>query len=116
MKIQTVEYTKTFNLGNYSNERIGIVVALEDGDNPINAFAEAKRQVEKSHHFFRDLPNYERAQEIVKDSLHRTGQQVKDAAEGIAAFEANYPEFISAFHPASRTLEQGLTEDDYKMD
>ena len=39
MQIEKVSYHKTFNLGNYSNEKIGIDIIITDGENPLDAFA-----------------------------------------------------------------------------
>ena len=32
MHIQTINYTRTFNLGNYSSEKIGVEFALNPGE------------------------------------------------------------------------------------
>jgi hypothetical protein len=106
MQIEKVSYHKTFNLGNYSNERIGVDIVLAPGESPLDAFAEAKKQVEKSHKFFIDLPHYEQAQKIVDNPDDYTGREMKSAQEVIKAFEANYPDFISRFIPVSRQLNE----------
>lgn len=111
MEIQTIEYHKVFNLGNYSNEKIGVTIAIAPGENPIDAFAEAKRTVEKSHLFFQQLPDYEKAQQVVADPKNYTGYQVERSEQAIKAFEANFPDYISRFVPANRTIEQGLTDE-----
>mgnify|MGYP006363679193 FL=1 len=112
MQIETIEYHKVFNLGNFSNEKIGVTVKLQPGENPVDAFVEAKKIVEKSHKFFQDGPNYERAKTIVANPDDRTVRDVKAAEELIKAFEANYPDYISSFTTANRTLTQGVTDDD----
>ena len=106
MKITTVSYHKVFNLGNYSNEKIGIDITLADGDSQLDAFAEAKKQVEKSHQFFQDLPKYEQANKVISNTLDYTGRDVSVAYEIITAFEANYPDYIKTFFPASRQLNE----------
>lgn len=116
MEIQTVVYHKVFNLGNYSNEKIGIEMKLQPGENPIDAFAEAKKIVEKSHKFFQDLPVYERAQQVQKNADDHTGREVKASQEVIIAFEANYPDYLQKFLPSSRTVEQGKLSEDYDQD
>lgn len=113
MKIQTVEYTKTFNLGNYSNHKIGLIASLGEDETAIEVFAELKKTVERSHQFFVDMPGYERAKQIASDPMSFTGMQVKQATEGIAAFEASYPDYIRAFVPASRTLTVGVEPEHY---
>jgi hypothetical protein len=113
VKIQTIQYHKVFNLGNYSNEKIGVDIVIGEGEDPLEAFAEAKRLVEKSHKFFQDLPNYEQAKKIVANPDDFTGRTVKQAHEVIKAFEENYPDYMNKFSmPVSRTLEQGRTNDD----
>lgn len=105
MQIEKISYHKVFNLGNYSNEKIGVDIVLAPGEDPLDAFAEAKKQVEKGHRFFQDLPNYEEAKRIVSRPDDYTGRSVKVAQETITAFEANYPDYLTKFTmPISRQL------------
>lgn len=113
MEIKTIIYHKTFNLGNYSNEKIGVEIALSPDENPLDAFAEAKKHVEKSHQFFQDMPKYEMAKKVVSNPDDHKVRDVKAYEEVMKAFEANYPDYISKFMPASRTLEQGETSNDF---
>ncbi len=111
MQIEKISYHKVFNLGNYSNEKIGVDIVIAPGEDPLDAFAEAKKQVEKSHQFFQDLPNYEQAKRIVSHPDDYTGRQVKNAEEVISVFEANYPEFIGKFVvPVSRQLTESPSD------
>lgn len=112
MEIAQVSYHKVFNLGNYSNEKIGVDIKLAPRENPLDAFAEAKKLVEKSHKFFQDQPAYETAKKMVDNPDDYTGRDVKRANDVIAAFENNYPEFMDRFIP-SRQLTQGEIEEDY---
>ncbi len=112
MQIEKVSYHKTFNLGNYSNEKIGADIILAPDENPLDAFAEAKKQVEKSHKFFQDQPDYEKAKQIVSRPDDYTGRQVKAAEQAIEVFEQNYPDFIAKFMPASRQLNESNHDDD----
>lgn len=114
MEIQTVIYHKVFNLGNYSNEKIGIEMKLQPGENPIDAFAEAKKIVEKSHKFFQDLPTYEMAKKVRENADDHTGREMKASLEIISAFEANYPDYLAKFMPSSRTLEIGKGDPDFE--
>ena len=105
MQIKTIEYSKVFNLGNYSNEKIGVIIEIASGEDPLDAFTEAKKQVEKGHNFFKDLPRYEAAKKAVQNPDDFTGREVKASEEVIAAFEANYPDYLSKFYtPVSRQL------------
>lgn len=112
MGIVTVSYHKVFNLGNYSNEKIGIDMKLSPGENVIDAFAEAKKIVEKSHKFFQDAPSYEAAKRVIENPDEFTGREVKGSHDVIAAFEANYPDYINKFMPASRQLTESPYIDD----
>lgn len=49
MFIQTVSYTRTFNLGNYSSEKIGVEFALNAGDSANKALDHARELVEQYH-------------------------------------------------------------------
>ena len=49
MHISLVNYTKTFNLGNYSSEKIGVEITLNEGDDAKESLATAKALVEEYH-------------------------------------------------------------------
>ena len=49
MKIDKVSYQKTFNLGNYSSERIGVDILLNEGEDAKEALATAKQLVTEYH-------------------------------------------------------------------
>lgn len=49
MHIQTVSYTRTFNLGNYSSEKIGVEFALNQGESANKALDIARELVEQYH-------------------------------------------------------------------
>jgi hypothetical protein len=113
MHTESISYHKVFNLGNYSNEKIGVEIKLAPGEDVLDAFAEAKKMVEKSHKFFTDLPMYEMAKRKVADPDDCTGREVKEAQVIITAFEANYPDYLAKFVPASRQLTEGIPPKPY---
>lgn len=49
MKATKVNYEKTFNLGNYQNEVIGIEIEIEKGETAQQAIEMAKKFVEHMH-------------------------------------------------------------------
>ena len=49
MHIQTINYQKTFNLGNYSSEKIGVEIVLNAGEDAKQALDTAKALVEEYH-------------------------------------------------------------------
>jgi len=69
MHIQTVNYTRTFNLGNYSSEKIGVEFALNEGESATKALDYARELVEEYH-----AENVKRQKELYEDpseSLYR---------------------------------------------
>jgi hypothetical protein len=69
MHIQTVNYTRTFNLGNYSSEKIGVEFALNEGESATKALDYARELVEEYH-----AENLKRQKELYEDpaeSLYR---------------------------------------------
>jgi hypothetical protein len=48
MRVEKVIYKKLVNLGNYSNEQVGVVVLLEPGESPHEALTRAQAFVEKA--------------------------------------------------------------------
>lgn len=49
MHIQTINYQRTFNTGNYSSERIGVEIAINAGESAEKALDTAKKLVEEYH-------------------------------------------------------------------
>jgi hypothetical protein len=49
MHIQTINYTRTFNLGNYSSEKIGVEFSLNPGESADKALDNARQLVEEYH-------------------------------------------------------------------
>lgn len=104
MQFEKIYYEKCFPLGGYSNEKIDASVTIEPGDEVVDAYAVAKKEVEKAHQFFQKLPEYESAKNIVENPNDFTGRQIQASKEVIAVFEENFPEYITKFFPASRQL------------
>lgn len=49
MQIERISYRKTFNLGNYSSESIGVDILLNEGEDAKQALEEAKKLVIEYH-------------------------------------------------------------------
>ena len=49
MRPARINYQKTFNLGNYSSERIGMEAELEGGDDAEECLLKLKEEIEKLH-------------------------------------------------------------------
>jgi hypothetical protein len=64
MHIQTVSYTRTFNLGNYSSEKIGVEFALNQGESANKALDVARELVEQYH-----AENVKRQKELYDENV-----------------------------------------------
>lgn len=64
MHIQTVSYTRTFNLGNYSSEKIGVEFALNQGESANKALDVARELVEQYH-----AENVKRQRELYEQTV-----------------------------------------------
>lgn len=75
MHIQVINYQKTFNLGNYSSERIGVEIAVNAGEDAKEALAAAKQLVEEFHkENLKPLPQqvFEEPVEVIKTQSPQT--------------------------------------------
>jgi len=64
MHIQTVNYTRTFNLGNYSSEKIGVEFSLNEGESATKALDYARELVEEYH-----AENVKRQKELYDENV-----------------------------------------------
>jgi hypothetical protein len=49
MKISEITYNRTFNLGNFNSERIGVRIEINEGESVTQALEAAKQLVEETH-------------------------------------------------------------------
>lgn len=49
MKVERISYQKIFPLAMYINEKIGVDILINEGDDPMVALAEAKKMVHEFH-------------------------------------------------------------------
>lgn len=124
MKIKTVHYLATINLGNYSNEKIGFAADVEDGETPEEAVEALRKKAQECA-----LPNCEntyeaiyKAQSELRDlerKLNKSRSEWNATAEflraqGIKADAANMPSFtnllpgIAEEHVAEAEIEDGM--------
>ena len=75
MKVKTIEYSRLFNLSNYNNERISVVIELDDSDNEMQAWEQAYKKVMALHAFFEMhrafLSAFSEAVEGVRNTMKR---------------------------------------------
>ncbi len=56
MTITSINYTKTYNLGSYQSEKIGIEISINEGENAMQALDEAKKLAQEFHEKNNPLP------------------------------------------------------------
>jgi hypothetical protein len=121
MHIQTVNYTKTFNLGNYSSEKIGVEFSLNEGDSANKALDHARELVEEYHKQnvarLKDLGYFydeQISEEIIPTQSKKTlAQKIKDfinsckTKEELKAWELmskSNPELLEHYNNKLKTL------------
>jgi hypothetical protein len=74
MHIEKVNYQKTFNLGNYTSEKIGVELVLHQGESADKALDIAKELVEEYHkrHLVTISPDYEHLVEYPVSNVIKT--------------------------------------------
>lgn len=98
MKTQSVSYSKVFNLGNYSNEKIEVAIELEPGDNPAQVLDKARNFAEQQHKLNKEKERYLQACDILTRQDDYTGNQLKQAQSFKDEYEAmltNTPKLLS---------------------
>ena len=87
MHIEKVNYQKTYNLGNYTSEKIGVELVLHQGESADKALDIAKELVEEYHkrHLVTINPDYEHLVEYPVSNVIKT-QSPKTLAEKTKQF------------------------------
>jgi uncharacterized protein YfaT (DUF1175 family) len=88
MKTKTVTYQKVFNLGDYSNEKIGVDLEIEEGDSVQDAVNKARDFVENQHQLNKKKGNYLQACSIIENTADYTGRQIEQARQFKSEYEA----------------------------
>ena len=94
MKVITVEYSKVINLGNYENEKIGLMVELEDGETPSDALVRCRNYVKALNP--RNKPQkfeYEHAKECIERTDDFSPKKIKEFQDTIDRYELSNVEF-----------------------
>jgi hypothetical protein len=88
MKIERVSYQKIFPLGQYINEKIGVDILVNDGDDPMELLKKASEMVHEFHSkneqsFPVDTPVKKRGEalDILEQSGFRYHKELKQIAE-----------------------------------
>lgn len=81
MHIDRVVYHKTFNLGMYQSERIGVEIVLNEGEDEKEALTLAKKTVEEYHQA--NLPPEEECRGFVVKDVPGQSQRPKDQKQAL---------------------------------
>ena len=103
VKYTCIEYSKTFSLGNYENEKIGLIAEVPEGTDMLQAMNEVRDHVEAVHHYRRDLKAYNQALHIVNNPQDYLGREVTRAEQAVESFYQKYP-----FHRPAAPVEEVL--------
>ena len=81
MKTKTIQYHKVFSLGNYENEKIGVEIEGEPGDDIQNVIQQARQFVEFNHKLNGLSTELSQCEHVINNPDDFTGLQVKRARE-----------------------------------
>lgn len=81
MKVKTVSYSKVFSLGNYENEKLGVEIELQEGDDVQKAMQDARQFVEFNHKVNGLVKEQSQCEHVVNNPDDFTGTQVRRAKE-----------------------------------
>jgi hypothetical protein len=103
MKIKTVQYLATLNLGNYQNERIGFVAKLDEGESPETVVEQLRQKVKdcalpNTDTLYSQIRERKEALDILEIKLSKARQQWDATAEflrkqGIKPDAVDLPQF-----------------------
>jgi hypothetical protein len=120
MHIQTINYTRTFNLGNYSSEKIGVEFALNEGESATKALDYARELVEEYHkqnviklkdlnEFYQEVPDEIIPTQSKKSLAEKTIEFINacKTKEELRAWELmakNNPEVLESYNAKYKSL------------
>ena len=120
MHIQTINYTRTFNLGNYSSEKIGVEFALNEGESATKALDYAREIVEEYHkqnviklkdlnEFYQEVPDEIIPTQSKKSLAEKTIEFINacKTKEELRAWELmakNNPEVLESYNAKYKSL------------
>ena len=120
MHIQTINYTRTFNLGNYSSEKIGVEFALNEGESATKALDYARELVEEYHkqnviklkdlnEFYQEVPDEIIPTQSKKSLAEKTIEFInacknKDELRAWELMAKNNPEVLEVYNAKHKSL------------
>jgi hypothetical protein len=120
MHIQTINYTRTFNLGNYSSEKIGVEFALNEGESATKALDYARELVEEYHkqnviklkdlnEFYQEVPDEIIPTQSKKTLAEKTAEfinacKTKDELRAWELMAKNNPDLMEIYNAKLKSL------------
>jgi len=120
MHIQTINYTRTFNLGNYSSEKIGVEFALNEGESATKALDYARELVEEYHkqnviklkdlnEFYQEIPDEIIPTQSKKTLAEKTAEfinacKTKDELRAWELMAKNNPDLMEIYNAKLKSL------------
>ena len=120
MHIQTIVYQRTFNLGNYSSEKIGVEFAINQGESATKALDIARDLVEEYHKqnvtrlkelgdFYQEIPDEIIPSQSKKSLAEKTIEFINacNTKEELRAWELmakNNPEVLEVYNAKYKSL------------
>jgi hypothetical protein len=120
MHIQTINYTRTFNLGNYSSEKIGVEFALNEGESATKALDYARELVEEYHkqnviklkdlnEFYQEVPDEIIPTQSKKSLAEKTIEfinacKTRDELRAWELMAKNNPEVLESYNAKYKSL------------
>jgi hypothetical protein len=120
MHIQTVIYQRTFNLGNYSSEKIGVEFAINQGESANKALDIARDLVEDYHkknverlkdlgNFYQEVPDEIIPTQSKKTLAEKTAEFInscksKDELKAWELMAKNNPELMEIYNAKLKSL------------
>lgn len=81
MKTTKISYSKVFSLGNYENEKLGVEIEIQEGDDVQKAIQQARQFVEYNHKLNGLSSELSQCEHVVNNPEDFTGAQVRRAKE-----------------------------------
>ncbi len=81
MKTKMISYSKVFSLGNFENEKLGVEIEIQEGDDVQKAIQQARSFVEFNHKLNGLSTELSQCEHVMKNPDDFTGTQVKRAKE-----------------------------------
>lgn len=97
MRTSSIHYSKVFSLGNYENEKIGVDIEVQEGDDIQKVIQQARQFVEFNHKVNGLNTELEQCDRVISDPDNFTGTEVKRAME-------RRDQIVNAIHEGTKLL------------